>query len=456
MALPTRDAAADPRRRNARRAAWGALAGTSIEWYDFYIFATASALVIGPLFFPDGDPIVSLSLSLATFAIGFVLRPLGAIVFGYIGDRVSRRTALLITLVVMGGATLGIGLLPTYDDIGVAAPILLLSLRCLQGLSVGGEWGGAVLIASEAAPPHRKALAASMAQAGAPIGSILASGAFLLLPTGDALLEGWWRAPFLLSAVLIVVGFVIRARLEENEEFLAARDRATATGRRSPIVDVLRRFPITTVIVFLASMAVSGAYFRNVFALSWSTDARDLARDVFLAAQLAGGVLQIILTPIAAILADRIGLPRAQRIWTATYLIVTPFPLFWLVGSGDPALATAGVLLAFLGHALYYATLSGFLTTLFPVELRFTGISIGYQLSGSLVSGLVPLVAVQLVAQADGSILPVQLLYTAFVALSLLAAFLGPRIAAREAERFDRASQPASPSAITTSTTDRS
>ncbi|GAA1384601.1 MFS transporter [Pseudonocardia kongjuensis] len=425
----------------ARRAAWGAFAGTAIEWYDFYVYGTAAALVIGRLFFPDADPLAQTLSALATFAIGFVLRPVGAVLFGYIGDRVSRKTSLLITLVMMGGATVAIGCLPTYESIGVAAPIMLLVLRMIQGLSVGGEWGGAVLIASEAAPAHRKVLAASMAQVGAPVGSILSTGVFLLLPSGDALFDFWWRVPFLLSGTLLVVGLVIRIKLEENEEFVAARERkeAAAESSKVPVLELLRRFPLTNICVFVASFAVSGVYFRNVFALNWATETQGVARDVFLNALLIGALIQVIATPLAAIAADRIGVRRAQIIFTVVYLVVAPIPMLALISTGNTGSVYLAIVLSYIGHAVYYATLSGFLTTLFPTELRYTGISFGYQLSGSLVSGFVPLVAAALVGVDGTRILPVQLLYGALIAFSLIGILLGTAMSRRETAAYEAA-----------------
>lgn len=427
------------RARKARRAAWGAFAGTAIEWYDFYVYGTAAALVIGPLFFPDADPLVQTLSALATFAIGFVLRPVGALVFGYIGDRVSRKTSLLITLVMMGGATVGIGLLPTYATAGVTAPIMLLVLRMFQGLSVGGEWGGAVLIASEAAPPHRKALAASMAQLGAPVGSILSTTVFLLLPDDEFLLAGGWRIPFLLSGVMLVVGLVIRYKLEENEEFVRAREKRAAAGAAMPALELLKRFPLTNLCVFLACFAVSGVYFRNVFALNWAVESQNITRDVFLNALLIGAFVQAVLTPLGALVADRVSVYRAQIVFTVVYLVVAPFPMLALISLGGVAAVYLGVVLSYVGHALYYATLSGFLATLFPTELRFTGISLGYQLSGSLVSGFVPLVAAAMVGAAAGAILPVQLLYAALVATSLVGVLAGRRTSIRETARYEAA-----------------
>ncbi|GAA1397213.1 MFS transporter [Pseudonocardia kongjuensis] len=426
----------DPKK--ARRAAWGAFAGTAIEWYDFYVYGTAAALVIGKLFFPDADPLAQTLSALATFAIGFILRPVGAVIFGYIGDRVSRKTSLLITLLLMGGATVAIGLLPTYETIGVAAPIILLFLRMLQGLSVGGEWGGAVLIASEAAPPHRKTLAASMAQLGAPVGSILSTSVFLLLPSGDALLDGWWRIPFLLSGTLLVVGLVLRLKLEENDEFVRARERREAAAtKKAPVLELLRRFPLTNLCVFLASCAVSGVYFRNVFALNWAVETQDVAREVFLNALLAGGFIQVVLTPLAAVVADRFSVRNAQIAYTLIYLVVAPFPLLALISAGEgPGSVYLAVALSYVGHSVYYATLSGFLTTLFPAELRYTGISLGYQLSGSLVSGFVPLVAATLVGADGTNILPVQLLYGGLILLSLLGTLAGTSVSRRETARY--------------------
>lgn len=425
--------------KQARRAAWGALAGTAIEWYDFYVYGTAAALVLGHLFFPKGDEFVSSLSALATFAIGFLLRPLGAIIFGHIGDRVSRKTSLLITILMMGGSTVAIGLLPTYATVGALAPALLLVARMIQGLSVGGEWGGAVLIAEEGAPKHRKALAASMAQVGAPIGSILSTLVFLALSDQDFLMRGGWRIPFLLSGTLLVVGLLIRLKLEENSEFVAARKKVENAKEAvpTPLLESIRHFPLTNICVFLACIAVSGAYMRNVFALNWSTTSQGVEKNVFLGALLTGSILQIILTPTAAILADRFGVRRAQIAFTCVYIVVAPLPLFALVSTGTMTGVYLGVMLAYVGHSVYYATLSGFLATLFPTELRFTGISLGYQLAGSLVSAFVPLAATFLAGRGGENILPVQGLYAVIIVVTLAGVILAPRVSARERQRYN-------------------
>ncbi|VVE25764.1 MFS transporter [Pandoraea anhela] len=418
--------------RQARRAALGAFIGTTIEWYDFYVYGTAAALVIGKLFFPSDDHLAQTLLALGTFAFGFLLRPLGAIVFGYIGDKISRKSSLLITLLLMGGSTMCIGLLPTYQSIGIWAPVLLVLLRLAQGLSVGGEWGGAVLVASEAAPPHRKALAASMAQMGSPAGSCLATLTFMAM-SDNFLLNGGWRIPFLLSGVLLIVGLLIRMTLEENPEFIAARDRQKKMKEASaPLTNVLRQFPLTSLCVFVGSFAVSGVYFRNIFALNWATGTLGIDKSLFLSALLAGAFVQIFVTPIAAMIADRISVQRAQIIFTVMYLVCVPVPLIALIKDGSAVSVFAGVILSYVGHGLYYATLSGFFTTLYPVELRFTGISFGYQLSGALVSGIVPLGAVALVSAYSPSIFPIQLFYSALILISLVAIWYGPRVARTE------------------------
>ncbi|GAB3944971.1 MFS transporter [Corynebacterium tapiri] len=434
--------------KQARRAAFGALAGSAIEWYDFFIYGTAAALVLGDLFFPGDNEAVKIASSLATFAIGFLLRPIGAILFGYIGDRVSRNTSLMITLVMMGGSTMAIGLLPTYHTIGIAAPIILLILRCIQGLSVGGEWGGAVLVASESAPLHRKVLAASMSQAGAPLGTIMSTLVFLPLSNSDVLYTWGWRVPFLLSAVLVFVGYIIRNKLEENPEFVQAKKRAAKTKRKAPLVEVLRHFPVTSLLVFLASFAVSGVYFRSTFALAWATNTLHIDKQLFLNALLFGAVIQLILTPTAALIADRIGVAKAHIAWTAIYLVVAPFPLMGFIATQDPMMIVIGILLSYLGHSLYYATLSGYLSTLFPPEVRFTGISFGYQMAGSLISSSMPLIAVRLVGADGHNILPVQLLYSALIAISLLAAILGPKSAQREASKYAEVQKKESEAAV--------
>ncbi|WP_309069805.1 MFS transporter, partial [Microbacterium sp.] len=266
-----------------RRSMIGAFIGTAIEWYDFYIFGTAAALVFGRVFYPDVAPGAALLASFATFWVGFLMRPVGGMVFGHFGDRLGRKNVLVITLVVMGTATSLIGLLPTYAQIGLFAPLLLVILRGVQGFAVGGEWGGAVLLSTENARTEKKGLAGAWVQQGSPAGSILATVAFLLvgLLPDDAFLSWGWRVPFLLSAVLVVVGLVIRLKVEESQDFAAAKERQLVV--KAPLVTALRTAPTLVFFGVLASiMGIAMAYFNNTFLLSWATGPLGIERQLML------------------------------------------------------------------------------------------------------------------------------------------------------------------------------
>lgn len=292
-----------PTARDARRAGITAFVGTTIEWFDFYIYGSASALVLGKVFFADIPPAVGTLAAFATFWVGFLARPLGGLIFGHYGDRHGRKKALITTLVMMGTATFCVGLLPGYAQIGVAAPVLLVLLRMVQGVAMGGEWGGAVLIATEYAPPKRKLLYGAFAQQGSPVGNLLATLAFLgIARLPDAAFESWgWRVPFLASAVLVAIGLVIRLRLAETPEMLAVLERKQTA--KLPIKVVLTRYPLLVALGVLAGTAgVAITYIKTTFALSWATSDIGFDRTTFLTAISLTLVVQVVVQPFGAVL----------------------------------------------------------------------------------------------------------------------------------------------------------
>ena len=305
---PGRDAAPpEYSTRQARKAGVTAFVGTTIEWFDFYIYGTASALVLGRLFFPDASPAVGTLAAFATFAIGFVARPLGGIVFGHFGDKFGRKNAVIITLALMGFGTVGVGCLPTYAQIGIWAPILLVALRVVQGIAMGGEWGGAVLIATEFAPPNKKVLYGAFAQQGSPVGNLLATLAFLALTLmSDSVFESWgWRLPFLASAGLVVVALYIRLRISETPEMKKAVVAQERT--RMPLVEVLRSHPVELVLGVGAVVAgVAITYVKTTFALAWATADLGFDRGDFLLVITVALVAQVLVQPFGAVLATRI------------------------------------------------------------------------------------------------------------------------------------------------------
>lgn len=409
----------DPRfAREARRAGVTAFVGTTIEWFDFYIYGSASALVLGKIFFAEASPAVGTLAAFATFWVGFLARPLGGLIFGHFGDKYGRKKALVTTLTMMGGATFCVGLLPGYAQIGAAAPVLLVLLRMIQGVAMGGEWGGAVLIATEYAPPGRKLLYGSFAQQGSPVGNLLATLAFLgMAQLPDAAFESWgWRVPFLFSAVLVAVGLFIRLRLAETPEMRAALARKKTI--KLPIKEVLTRSPMLVFLGVIAGTAgVAITYVKTTFALSWATADLGFDRTTFLTVISLALVVQVIVQPFGAVLATKWPVRRAVLWMLLPEFVLLPL-MFVLVGTGDFWLAVLGMGLATFPHAMYYAALAGILARVFPVEVRYTGMSLSYQLCTTLFAGTAPIVS-QYLLTTFGSIWPVVALGLAYTALTL-------------------------------------
>ena len=405
--------------KQARKAGITAFVGTTIEWFDFYIYGTASALVLGPLFFPDASPAVGTLAAFTTFAVGFVARPVGGVVFGHFGDKFGRKNAVIITLALMGLGTVGVGLLPTYSQIGIWAPILLVALRVLQGIAMGGEWGGAVLIATEFAPPKKKVLYGAFAQQGSPVGNLLATLAFLgLTLMSDSVFESWgWRLPFLGSAALVIVALYIRLHISETPEMkkaVAAQERT-----RMPLVEVLRSHPVELALGVGAVVAgVAITYVKTTFALSWATTDLGFERSDFLLVITVALVAQALVQPFGAVLATRIDPSKAVRWMLLPEIVLLPL-MFVLVQTGSVPLAILGMVLATASHAMYYAALAGILAQVFPTNVRYTGISLSYQLSTAVFAGTAPMVSQYLLTRTN-SIWPVVALGLVYVVLSLV------------------------------------
>jgi len=376
-----------------RRSMIGAFIGTAIEWYDFYIFGTAAALAFGQIFYPDIAPGAGLLASFATFWVGFLMRPIGGMVFGHFGDKLGRKNVLVITLIMMGSATTLIGLLPTYAQIGILAPVLLVVLRGIQGFAVGGEWGGAVLLSTENANATKKGLAGAWVQQGSPAGSILASVMFLivgLLPD-DAFFSWGWRVPFLLSAVLVIVGLVIRLKVEESKDF--SDTKANQQIVKMPLVTAIRTAPTLVVFGVLASiMGIAMAYFNNTFLLSWATGPLGIERQLMLNIILGIAILQFVWQPIAAKIAERFGLERVMLAGLGL-MLVSVLPLFLSISVADPFWIAASLGLATIGGTAYYALLATQLAAAFPPHIRYSGISLSYQLCATVFGGSTPLIA---------------------------------------------------------------
>ncbi|WP_176456832.1 MFS transporter [Bordetella genomosp. 5] len=423
------------------RASVAAFVGTMIEWYDFYIYATAAALVFGKLFFPSADGFYGTLAAFGTFAVGFFARPLGGAVFGHIGDRIGRKKSLVITLLMMGTVTVLIGLLPTYASIGFWAPVLLVVLRFIQGIAVGGEWGGAVLMAGEHSPDENKrTFFASFAQLGSPAGLILSMVMFKIVTSMDdaAFMDWGWRVPFLFSAALLVVGFAIRMGVNESPDFLAeqerkAKDKAARAASapvedKAPLLEVLRGAPgLLALAVGANVLGIAGFYFTNTFMLAYTTQYVGLSRGVILDCLLVVSIMQFIITPLSAYIASRIGYRRFLLL-TSFVSIFTPYAMFNLVDQGTLLSLTLGVGVAVLFMGAYYAVIAGYVSDTFPTRIRYTGISMAYQISGAIFGGLTPIVGTILAQQFKGQWWPLALLFSAISLLSMLSVmFLSQR-----------------------------
>jgi len=380
-----------------RRVLIASLAGTTIEFFDFYIYATAAVLVFPKLFFPSVDPTTGTLESLATFALAFFARPVGAIVFGHFGDRIGRKATLVAALMTMGCSTVAIGLLPTYQTIGIVAPILLALLRFGQGLGLGGEWGGAILLATENAPENKKAWYGMFPQLGAPIGFLLSTGLFLLLGNtmSDVQFFNWgWRIPFVASALLVLVGLYVRLKLVETPDFLKVIEKKEQVNY--PVIDVFLKHTkalllgtIGSIIVFLVF------YIMTVFALSWGTTALQYPRADFLSAQIISMLFFAVGILISAALADRYGRPTILMMASIAILI---FGLFFasLFVSGNLTQIIVFLSLGMFLMGMTYGPLGTALAEIFPVAVRYTGASLSFTLAGILGASLTPFIATKL------------------------------------------------------------
>ncbi|MFW0794434.1 MFS transporter [Gordonia sp. CPCC 205515] len=409
--------------RKARRAGIAAFIGTTIEWYDFYIYGTAAALVFGKIFFPDDLPAgVGTLLAFVTLWAGFLARPIGGILFGHLGDRIGRKTTLVITLLMMGVATAGIGFLPTYAQIGVWAPILLVTLRVIQGVAVGGEWGGAVLVASENAPKGKGILYSAFAQQGSPAGNLLATLAFFILsavPT-PAFVSWGWRIPFLFSAVLVIVGLVIRLKLEESDAMKSVLKQNKTV--KLPIKEVLRKHWLLVLIGAGTLPLAQVTYFKNTFALSWATNSLGYTRGTFLAVIAIALVVQLVVQPFGAVLVSRMDMRKAICLIVIPEFILMP-AMFFAIKTEVFSIAVIGMCLATIPHSLFYGAIAGLLARAFPTRIRYTGLSLSYQLCSLVVGGGTPVLA-QWLYNSSGNIIGVAIVSASYALVSLVCTLL--------------------------------
>ncbi|WOE30768.1 MULTISPECIES: MFS transporter [unclassified Acinetobacter] len=386
-----------------RLAGISSMVGTTIEWYDFFIYGAAAALIFNKLFFPNLDPLTGVLAAFATYAVGFIGRPLGGIVFGHFGDKVGRKAMLLTTLMMMGIPTIMIGLLPTYDSIGYWATFFLVVLRFIQGMAMGGEWGGAVLMAVEHAPEGNKGFWGSLPQASSGGGLLLASlalGAVSLLPEASLLSWGW-RLPFLASIILLGVGWYIRVKVPESPDF--EKIKAQAQEIKVPAMQVFKNHPREVFTIIFARAAENAwFYLASTFALAYTTTQLGIARQEILFATICGAALIMVMTPLCGYLSDKVG-QRNMFMFGLVVLSLYSYPFFSLLNSQDSFLVWLAIVLAIgVVFPIMYAPQSQLFARQFPAEIRYSGISISVQFAGVLGGGLAPLIATKLLSMANG------------------------------------------------------
>lgn len=378
--------------------------GTIIEWYDFLIYGTAAALVFNSQFFPNVDPRIGTLAALGSFAAGFLARPVGGAIFGHFGDRLGRKSMLMLTMIGMGLSTAAIGLLPTYARIGIAAPALLVLLRIVQGIALGGEWGGASLMVLEHAPAHRRGLFGSFVQVGFPIGLVAASAVFALVSLlPDADFKTWgWRVPFIVSVLLIAVGLFVRARLPETPVFEAIKARGQIV--RTPFLEMVLNSPRSFLIAIgLKLSEVSWVYMLTIFVVVYATTKLNLPKALMLNAIVLAALLELVTIPLFGYLSDLYG-RRTLYFAGVAFTIVFAFPLFWLLDIGAPAVVIVTVIVALnLGHGLMFAPESTYFPELFGPNVRYSGASLGFQVSAAIGGGFAPVIATALAAYTGGT-----------------------------------------------------
>jgi MFS transporter, MHS family, shikimate and dehydroshikimate transport protein len=400
--------------------------GTIIEWYDFLIYATAAALVFNKAFFPTFDPLAGTLAALGSYAVGFLARPLGGALFGHFGDRLGRKSMLVLTLFIMGVSTFLIGLLPTYASIGVLAPILLILLRVVQGIGLGGEWGGASLMVLEHAPADKRGFYASFVQIGFPIGLVLATLVFALvskLPDADFALWGW-RIPFLISIVLLAIGTFVRSRVPETPVFEQLKARGGLS--KNPVGDaVSKNTRMFLIAVGLKLSEVSWVYMLTVFVVGYATTKLGLPKQQMLDSVLYAALFELISLPLFGWLCDRIG-RRPLYILGALFTILFAFPLFWMLESKSAALITTAIIIAMnFGHGLMFGPESAYFPELFGPGVRYSGASFGFQVSAAIGGGFAPIIATAMVGYLGGTT-GVSLMMIVLALFTLAAALAAP------------------------------
>lgn len=430
--LPVKDMEAE-----ARKVAFGAFVGTALEWYDYFLYGTAASLVFNRLYFVTDNPLISTLAAFASFAVGFIARPVGAVIFGHLGDRIGRKKCLIITVTMIGVVTGVIGLMPTYFTIGVAAPILLTLLRIVQGVAVGGEWGGAVTLAIEHAPEGQRGRYAAMPQLGSPVGTLLSSGGFLLvglLP--DDSFDSWgWRIPFLAAFPLLYVAIWLRRRVEESPLFtkLMEEHDLAAQPVKQVVISAWRQLLIGAGSTLLG---VGGFYLVTTFMIAYGVDTLGIPRSVLLVATLLAAGLEILVLLAGGRMVERYG-AGPVTVFGSVLTAVVAFPMFWMVDTKNPWFVILGIVLGIACLSIPYAASGALLTDLFVVRLRYSGVAISANVA-SVLSGFVPLIATALLLASDEKSWAPAMLLIVIALITAASGYVAPKISPEEEQALSQ------------------
>lgn len=412
---------------SAKKVAFAAFIGTIIEWYDFYIYALASVLIFGQLFFPDDNQFVQILGSFATFAVGFLSRPLGALLFGHIGDRLGRKKSLITTLVLMGCATTCVGLLPSYQQAGILSPILLVTLRILQGIAVGGEWGGAVLMTNEHAPKGLKNFFSSFAQRGSPAGNILALLVFSYIirsPIAELINSGYWRIPFLASSILLIIGIIARVTLTESPVFIeSCKKQANLKQESTPIIEVLKKSTPLLILSIGANVLSFSGIFSNTLMIGYTTIALGIEDKIIVDALFWIAIVHFVVQPFIAYFSEKYSATRFL-ICSAILAMGSVFLLFPIIQIGTKNSFIIGISLNVICYSGFYGVIAGYLSRVFPTRIRYTGLSISYQGCAAIFGSLIPMIGAYIIYTYKAFWIPLALFYCCLALISIICIYL--------------------------------
>ena len=412
---------------SAKKVAFAAFIGTTIEWYDFYIYALASVLIFGQLFFPSDNEFVQILGAFATFAVGFLSRPLGAMLFGHIGDRLGRKKSLIITLLLMGTATTFVGLLPSYQQAGILAPTLLVALRILQGVAVGGEWGGAVLMTNEHAPKGLKNFFSSFAQWGSPAGNILALLVFsyiIRLPVNELIDSGYWRIPFLASAILLIIGIIARVTLTESPVFVeASKKQADLKQESAPIIEVFKKALPLLILAIGANVLSFSGIFSNTLMIGYTTLVLGVEKSVIVDALFWIAIVHFVAQPFISYWSEKFS-ATCFLICSAILAMASVFLLFPIINSGTKTSFIIGISLNVICYSGFYGVIAGYLSRIFPARMRYTGLSMSYQGCAAIFGSLIPMIGGYVIYTFKSFWLPLALFYCGLALISIICIYL--------------------------------